>query len=125
MAESISTTDSETKTDEGVSEVMTSPVDTSEPTIELFEEDTVVIDGTSPPLSTEHVECLGGLTTKISQEYDAIQDFLYTPDARLSHEQTKETLIEKTHKPWFPIHSSNDMIDRIFLVPELGGRRPD
>ena len=50
VAESVSTTDSETKTDPGVSEVMTSPVDISEPTIEIFEEDTVVIDCTSPPL---------------------------------------------------------------------------
>ena len=96
VAETVSVT-------EGVSEIVKSPTPVTA-NLEEKEEEDEAVDGTTPTLSTEHVKCLDGLTEKVTQGYDAIQDFLAMPDARLSHEQKKATAIDKAQTLYDELH---------------------
>jgi hypothetical protein len=68
------------------------------------EEGETTVEGTTPTLSTEHAECLDGLKEKVTQGYDAIQDFLAMPDARLTHEQKKSAAIDKAQTLYDELH---------------------
>ena len=69
------------------------------------DEHEVLVDGVSPSLSEVHQECLKGLTERRNdQAYDAIQDFLATPDARLSQDEKRAVAAEKAQTLYDELH---------------------
>ena len=71
----------------------------------LEREDEDALDGVAPSLSEDHQECLNGLTElRSDRAYDAIQDFLATPDARLSQDEKKAAAVDKAQTLYDELH---------------------